>query len=111
MLCALACESSACRLTTTKPSIPHSKGVADVCLFDTLTDIQSLDDLSTPGAFWLNPCMHRETVRATRSIHKAGGGTIRRRVQEEERRAVASAAADDDPEDAAAAAILRDMGL
>ena len=88
---------------------PALEGVADVCL-DTLTDIQSLDDLSTPGAFWLNPCMHRDgegyavnpqSGRRYDQAAGAGGGET----------SSASAAVDDDPEDAAAAAILRDMGL
>ena len=37
------------------------EGIADACL-DDLADIpDGLDELSTPGSFWLNPCLPRDT--------------------------------------------------
>ena len=35
------------------------EGVADACL-DDLSELGGLDDLSTPGAFWLNPALPRD---------------------------------------------------
>jgi hypothetical protein len=86
---------------------PELEGVADACL-DDLSELVSLDDLSTPGSYWLNPCMPRDaegyavdprTGRRYDEPSSSSGSRAGARGDD----------ADGSSEDAAADAILRDM--
>ena len=86
--------------TARKSCTPCIEGVADACL-DDLSELASLEDLSTPGAFWLNPCMPRD----------AEGYSVDPRTgrRYENNASAGGTGAADGSDDAAVAAILRDM--
>ena len=91
--------------------VDELEGVADACL-DDLSELVGLDDLATPGSYWLNPCMPRDAEgfavdpRTGRRYESSSSSS-----SSSGRSADASEGPDgsSSSEDAAADAILRDM--